>query len=58
VEVASYVRSGETRYSVVARSPSGVLLSIVITIRGSRLRVITAYRLKRRKRKAYEKDEV
>jgi uncharacterized DUF497 family protein len=52
-----YQRSKEERYSIVARSPSGDLLSIVVTVRGSRLRVITAHRLKRQKRKAYEKDE-
>jgi uncharacterized DUF497 family protein len=56
VEVNKYIRSGEVRYTTVARSPSGRLLDIVATVRGSRLRVITAHRVKRAKRKLYEKE--
>jgi uncharacterized DUF497 family protein len=57
VEATSYERSGEARHSMVARSPhTGALLAIVATVRGARLRVITAHRLKRAKRRLYEKE--
>jgi uncharacterized DUF497 family protein len=55
LEVSSYIRKGELRLSTVARSPSGTLLAIVVTVRKNRLRPITAHRLKRTKRKFYEK---
>jgi uncharacterized DUF497 family protein len=55
-EVAKYIRSGEERYTVVARSRLGALLEMVVTERGKRLRVITAHRVKRGKRKLDEKE--
>jgi uncharacterized DUF497 family protein len=48
--------SNEDRYLVVGRSPTRTLLGIVVTVRGERLRVITAYPLPRRKRKFYEAE--
>jgi uncharacterized DUF497 family protein len=57
VVARSYDRSGEARHSMVARSPlTGALLAVVGTVRGAGLRVITAHRLKRPKRKLYEQE--
>jgi uncharacterized DUF497 family protein len=57
VEVAKYLRRGEERYTVVARSPhTGALLEMAVTERGKRLRVITAHVMKRGKRGRYEKE--
>jgi uncharacterized DUF497 family protein len=55
LETNAYVRSGELRHAAVARTPSGVLIEIVVVVRGGRLRPITAHKVKRAKRGLYER---
>jgi uncharacterized DUF497 family protein len=52
----AYERGGEPRYTLIARSPRGRLLDVTVTVRGARLRVVTAHALKRSKRGRYEEE--
>jgi uncharacterized DUF497 family protein len=52
-----YERDGEQRASVYGRTTAARILKIVFTIRGERLRVVTAHTAKKRERKRYEQYE-
>lgn len=52
-----YVRNGEPRASVRGRTHAGRVLEIVFTIRGTKLRVITAHTAKKRERMQYAEYE-
>jgi hypothetical protein len=54
LEIESNLRKGELRSVCLGRTDSGRPLSVVYTIRSNRIRVVTAYPMKRKKRKIYE----
>jgi YD repeat-containing protein len=52
-----YVRNGEERATAWGRTQAGRILAITITMRGAKLRVITAHTAKKRERKRYAEHE-
>jgi uncharacterized DUF497 family protein len=54
LEIESNVRKGELRKVCLGRTDAGGPLTVVYTIRSNRIRVVTAYPVKRKKRKIYE----
>ncbi|MDH5527898.1 MAG: BrnT family toxin [Nitrospirota bacterium] len=47
-------RGGETRHVTIGKGPTGRLLTVVWTVRGQRLRIVTAWKSNARERKQYE----
>ena len=52
-----YLRGVEQRASVHGRTRAGRILKVAFTMRGERLRVVTAHTAKKRERKVYEQFE-
>ena len=53
IEMAEYIVGREPRVHVVGMTDSGRLLEMVYTIRGGRIRAVTAFPMKRSKRRFY-----
>jgi uncharacterized DUF497 family protein len=53
IEVAEYTVAGEPRVQVVGMTDAGRLLEMVYTIRRGRIRAVTAFPMKRNKRRFY-----
>jgi len=51
------IRDGETRYATIGMGPSNRLLTVVWTIRGTRRRIITAWKSNARERRQYGDDQ-
>lgn len=51
-------RAGEQRWVSIGRSAAGRLLAVVWTVRGTRVRIVTAYPASRRQQVAYEGAKV
>lgn len=54
LEIQNSLLKGELRTVCLGRTNSGRPLVVVYTIRSDRIRVVTAYPMKRRKRRIYE----
>lgn len=53
LEIAAQIREGELRRLCIGPTDSGRILTIVYTVRGRRLRVVTAYPASRDHRRLY-----
>ena len=52
-----YVRNDEVRASVRGRTPGERVLEMVVTMRGTKLRIVTAHTAKKRERERYAEYE-
>jgi uncharacterized DUF497 family protein len=52
-----YVRNDEVRASVLGRTPAQRVLQMVVTTRGTKLRVVTAHTAKKKERERYAEYE-
>lgn len=56
VEFGQEQRGGEERTFLVGTADAGIILAVVVTLRGSRIRVVTARQASRAERRVYEES--